>query len=75
MARVGGVGGSEGGGSIRVGMETGFEEMGMEGLGVGRGTEVGACFEESGEGERVKGVGRTRMEVGEEGECFSVEAI
>ena len=37
MARVGGVGGSEGGGSIRVGMETGFEEMGMEGLGLSMG--------------------------------------
>ncbi|KAH1111273.1 hypothetical protein GYH30_009880 [Glycine max] len=47
MARVGSVGGGEGGGRRRVGMEIGFEEMGMEGLGVGRGTEVGACFEEN----------------------------
>ena len=58
MARVRSVGGCEGGRSIRVGMETDFEEMGMEGLGVGRGTEVGACFEESGECEGVKGGGR-----------------
>lgn len=75
MERIDGVGSSEGRGSIRVGVETGFEEMGMEGLGVGRGPEVGACFEESGEGERVKGWGRGREEVGEEGKCFFIETI
>lgn len=34
---VGGVGGGEGSGGVRVGVETGFEEMGMEDLGLGRG--------------------------------------
>jgi len=75
MARVSSIGCGQGGGSIRVGVETGFEEMGVEGLGVGRETKFGACFEESGEGEGMKGRRRRRVEVREEGKCFFVEAI
>jgi len=77
MARGGRISSGQGGGSIRVGVETGFEEMGVEGLGVGRETKFGACFEESGEGEGMKGKGRRRrrVEVGEEGKRFFVESI
>lgn len=72
-ARVGSVGGDEGGGRVRVGVETGFEEMGMEDLGLGRrGREVGACFEERGEGEGVRSVGGGSVEVGIEVKRFFV---
>lgn len=61
-ARVGSIGGSEGSGGVRVRVETGFEEMGMEDLSLRRGREIGACFEENGEGEGVRG-GGGRVEV------------
>jgi len=75
MERDSSIGRGQGGGSIRVGVETGFEEMGVEGLGVGRETKFGACFEENGEGEGMNCRGRRRMEMGEEEKCFFVEVI
>jgi hypothetical protein len=35
-ARIDSIGGGEGSGGVRVGMETGFEEIGMEDLSLGR---------------------------------------
>lgn len=72
--RVGGVCGGEGGGGVRVRVETGFEEMGMEDLrlGRGRGREIGACFEENGECEGVRSVGGRVVEVGIEVKSFFV---
>lgn len=61
-ARVGSIRGNEGSGCVRVGVETSFEEMGMEDLSLRRGREIGACFEENGEGEGVRG-GGGRVEV------------
>lgn len=60
--RVGRVGGGEGSGGVRVGVETGFEEMGMKDLSLRRVREIGACFEQNGEGEGVRG-GGGRVEV------------
>jgi hypothetical protein len=50
-ARIDSIGGGEGSGGVRVGVETGFKEMGMKDLSLGRGmmTEIGTCFEENGE--------------------------
>jgi hypothetical protein len=59
-ARVGSIGGNEGSGGVRVRVETGFEEMGMEDLSLRRGREMGACFEENGEGEGVRSMGGGR---------------
>jgi hypothetical protein len=48
-ARIDSIGGGESSGGVRVGMETGFEEMGIEELSLGRGMrkEIGTCFEEN----------------------------